>query len=166
MFRTVFFAVLLALFVYNLFKNPDLLELVRKIIKPLLIIGFVWGLILLWIVLIDAYSDEAKEILIVILWLVAVWLVASGIIYLKVYLKYRKRKKLGLIKEGVKCLSFLDEKFEKERYDKLTKKEKEIEDNRASRWPKVMFYCLISIPVLLLLVFVIFFIVEAIKDGF
>ena len=88
----------------------------------------------------------------------------AGYNFLKLYLTYKKRKKLGLIKEWFKYSSFLDEKFEKEWYDNLTKKQREIEDKRASKWPKVMFYCLIAIPVLLLAVMVIFFLVEAIKE--
>ena len=115
--------------------------------------------------MIDNHWEDILAILIIVWFFVGVWLLVAGYNFLKLYLRYKKRKKLGLIKEGVKYSNFLDEKFEKKRYDDLTNKQKEIEDKRASKWPKIMFLCLIAIPVLLLLVIIVFFIVALIKDN-
>ena len=168
MFWTIFFAVLLALIVYNIFKNPELLELLWTIFWKILkrvFIGWFCLLLIWWIIyLIDNHWEDILWILVVIWFFVGAWLLVAGYNFLKLYLIYKKRMRLGLIKEWVKYSSFLDEKFEKEWYDNLTKKQREIEDKRASKWPKIMFYCLIAIPVLLLAVIVIFFLVEAIKE--
>lgn len=169
MFWTVFFAVLLALIVYEIFKNfPELFIVIRKILKRILII-WLWIGVILWIyLLVDYYWKDLKEILLVILGLIVIGWIYIGVSFLyrytKQYIKYKKRKKLGLIKEGVKISSFLSEEYEKERYNKLSKKQKEIEDERAIKWPRIMFFCLIAIPILLLAVIIISLIVEAVKD--
>ena len=148
MFRTVFFAVLAALLVYNFLSNSnnDQRSGIYKLIIGIVIIWWIWYLIMLLIWLVIWYRDKILDIsfkiLLWILWLAIYW----WIILLFQYLKFRQRMKLWIIKKWTKFWGFNEEDWNKN----LTKNEKEIEYKRVNKQWKVLLWSLISIPLLLI----------------
>jgi len=148
MFRTVFWAVLAALLVYNFLSNAtnDQRSGIYKLIIGIVIIWWIWYLIMLLIWLVIWYRDKILDIsfkiLLWILWLAIYW----WIILLFQYLKFRQRMKLWIIKKWTKFWEFNEEDWNKN----LTKNEKEIEYKRVNKQWKVLLWSLISIPLLLI----------------
>ena len=112
----------------------DLLWLIWIIVKYLLMIFIwlcvLWGIIWLIITIFKRWK-RLTILLLIILWLILLFLIPIWIGILHEIFKFRKRKELWLIKDGVKRKDFMDPEFEKKWYDSLSKEWKEKEDERS-----------------------------------
>lgn len=166
MFITVFSAVLLALLVYRfLTKATDgQKEKFLDFIKIVVIIWIILAIIVGVVSLIYLYRWEIANIFIFLLWCILAGLPFVLCVLFLSWRKFKKRKELWIIQEGIRRSDFSSD-FEKKRYESLTKKEKEIEDERAKKWSKNVLWWLITIP-LLLLIWVIILLVWTILDSY
>ena len=166
MFRTVFFAVLAALLVYNFLSNSnnDQRSGIFMLIIGIVIICWIWFLIMLLIWLIIANWDTIKEIwLYIVYWIIG--LIINCCLFLWVsysheYLKFKLRKKEWIIKSKEK---FSYWKYDDKWIDSLSEKDKEKEDKINKRISRMWFRALISIPLLIIIGVLWIFLIWIIK---
>jgi len=155
MFFTVFSAVLLALLVFRLLTNAtsEQKEWILNLIRWIFILWLV-SAIIIWIsVFVYSHWSWISNLLEFLLGFLLIWLLISLPIWsigmYSSWRRFKERKKLWLIKDGVKRWDFNDE-FEKKRYKALNKQQKEKEDKRANSSSRTVLWVLITIPLLLL----------------
>ena len=161
MFRTVFSAVLAALFIYKWINNPPTLS--EKVISAIVLIiawwlkiFFVWALawrLYSWISdnrwTITNLFESIRVLLVVVL---IFWTIIFAITSLTSYLKFRLRKKAWLLKDTDKFSLFDDDT---KRVKSLSKKDKETDDKLSTKVSWCWLRALISIPLLIIIVAII-----------
>lgn len=157
MFRTVFSAVLAALFIYKWINNPPTLSektisIIISIIAWWLKIFFVWALawrLYSWIsdnrwTITDLFESMRVLLFVALIF----WTIIFAIVSLTSYLKFRLRKKAWLLKDTDKFSLFDDDT---KRVKSLSKKDKELDEEISKKVSRCWMRALLAFPILIII---------------